>query len=173
MKRIGIVFGCFIPLHTGHVSLIDKALQENDTVVIAVCGKDNDRGKDFIPFRDRVTIVSEKYKQVNKVRVISVDDNAIGMDGSFSLSNWRIWCAELFKNAGLDPYDTRTIYTWYLGEKDYKSKIQIVHPSHCFSLADRSLNTVSGTKIREDVNMYRDQIDPEFQNYLKEKGMLK
>ena len=37
--KIGIVFGCFIPLHQGHEYLIDCAIKENDKIIIGVCGK--------------------------------------------------------------------------------------------------------------------------------------
>ena len=55
--KIGIVFGCFIPLHQGHLSLINKAIQENDKVIIGVCGFDDDRGKDFISFKTRIELI--------------------------------------------------------------------------------------------------------------------
>ncbi|MBP3824563.1 MAG: adenylyltransferase/cytidyltransferase family protein, partial [Butyrivibrio sp.] len=53
MDNIGIVFGCFIPFHKGHESLVKRALDENDRMIIAVCGYQEDRGKDFLPFTVR------------------------------------------------------------------------------------------------------------------------
>lgn len=171
---IGVVFGCFIPLHSGHLALIDRAFRDNECLIIAVCGKDGDRGKDFIPFRDRIRLVQNKFACNPRVKVVTVDDEKIGMDGTFTLHNWEVWCKELFDNAGIENPDL-SFYdiTWYTGEQSYIEKLRVVHPKHTFVWMDRSLNTVSGTKIREDVNMYRDQIDPEFQNYLKKKGTLK
>ena len=75
MEKIGIVFGCFIPLHKGHKRLINDAVRENDTVIIAVCGYDDDRGRDFIPFSDRYELMCEKYKDDDKIRVVKVDDH--------------------------------------------------------------------------------------------------
>lgn len=46
--KIGITFGCFIPLHVGHMAMIERSVRENDRTIIAVCGYDDDRGKDFI-----------------------------------------------------------------------------------------------------------------------------
>lgn len=37
MTKIGITFGCFIPLHKGHMSMIDLSLKDNDITVIGVC----------------------------------------------------------------------------------------------------------------------------------------
>ena len=63
MDKVGVVFGCFIPLQKGHLSLIDKALK-NDKVIIGVCGYDLDRGKDFIPFKDRIELIKEIFKDL-------------------------------------------------------------------------------------------------------------
>lgn len=71
--RIGITFGCFIPLHTGHLWMINKALTENDMVIIGVCGYDNDRGKDFIPFRDRYELMSQIYGSDPRIKIALID----------------------------------------------------------------------------------------------------
>ena len=75
--KVGIVFGCFIPLHVGHVSLIKKALNENDKVIIGVCGFDGDRGKDFVPFRDRINLMTKRYGKNPKVVLSVVDDKNV------------------------------------------------------------------------------------------------
>lgn len=93
--KIGIVFGCFIPLHTGHRELIKRALTENDQVIIAICGKDTDRGKDFIPFRDRINLIKRIYF-FSIFHIVAIDDEKIGMDGTFTRANWVRWSNELF-----------------------------------------------------------------------------
>ena len=40
-EKVGLVFGCFIPMHKGHLYMIDKALEENDRIVLGVCGFDD------------------------------------------------------------------------------------------------------------------------------------
>ena len=69
MEKIGIVFGCFIPLHKGHESLIERALAENDRMIIAVCGYQQDRGKDFLPFTMRYKLVKEIFRDNPRVIV--------------------------------------------------------------------------------------------------------
>lgn len=170
--RIGIVFGCFIPLHEGHMTLIRSAIDNSDHVIIAICGKDSDRGKDFIPFRDRIRLMKEKYEGSGTVKVVAVDDEKIGMDGSFSLHNWEVWGAELFSQAGVDPYDNGNTYTWYMGEPDYKKKLGDIYRNHQMVLADRRMIPVSGTKIRSNVNENMNSIAPEFIEYLKKKGKI-
>ena len=169
--RTGIVLGCFIPLHAGHMSLIARALAENDMTVIAVCGRDSDRGRDYIPFRDRIRLMTEKYA-CGRVKVVAVDDDKIGMDGSFSVSNWERWCTECFDQAGLNPYDKSNTYTWYTGEPSYAEKIKQIYNDHKMRLVDRQLIPISGTGIRDNTDGYRDRIAPEFIDYLKKKGKI-
>ena len=170
--KIGITFGCFIPMHKGHKSIIKRSRAENDMTIIAVCGKESDRGKDFIPFRHRITLVRWMYSMQKDVRVVVVDDDKIGMDGTFTLNNWIIWAKELFDNAKLDPNNEENEYTWYTGDGSYKYKLEMAFPNHKFTLLDRSVINISGTTIRENPEKYREMIDPIFEEYLVQKGIL-
>ena len=170
--RIGITFGCFIPLHTGHIWMINKALTENDMVIIGVCGYDNDRGKDFIPFCDRYELMSQIYGSDPRIKIALIDDKKLGLDGTFTFENWRIWCNELFQNANIDP-DSNNEFIWHSGEKSYLSKISTFYPKHKFELLDRSNIAVSGTSIRNDPEQNKIFIHPTFREYLYEKNILK
>lgn len=166
MDKVGIVFGCFIPLHKGHLSLIDKALKD-DRVIIGVCGYDLDRGKDFIPFKDRIELIKEIFKDLT---VVSVDDHKIGLTGKFDLESWKLWCNELFKNADLDPLENEI--TWYLGEQSYLDMLKKIYPKHTFELVERTVIPVSGTMIRENPKENIKEIHPVFKKYLKEKNII-
>jgi len=168
--KVGIVFGCFIPLHSGHMKLIDRAVRENDQVIIVVCGKDSDRGKDFIPFRDRISLMRQIYR--DDIKVVVIDDEKIGMDGTFTRNNWIIWSNELFANAGLDPMDSVIQYSWYTGEPSYQEKLSSIYSEHQIVIISRKENTISGTQIREDPSRYKDCIHPRFVSYLEEKGII-
>ena len=167
--KIGIVFGCFIPLHTGHMSLINRSCTDNDLTIIAVCGKDNDRGKDFIPFQHRIKLMGVAYYSRN-VKIVALDDEKLGMDGSFSRDNWVKWSNELFRQAELDPNNSDNSYTWYTGEPSYEEKLSSIYPDHTFVIVDRSENTISGTQIRSNPRQYWDQIELTFKIYLTKKG---
>ena len=169
--RIGIVFGCFIPLHSGHMELIKRALKENDQVIIAVCGKDTDRGKDFIPFRDRINLIKRIYF-FSIFHIVAIDDEKIGMDGTFTRDNWVRWSNELFDQVGWDSSSPRIEYTWYTGEPSYAEKLKSIYPEHQIVIISRKENTISGTQIREDPSRYRDCIHPRFVQYLKERGII-
>lgn len=167
---IGIVFGCFIPLHEGHKKLIDRALSECDKVIIAVCGYDDDRGKDYIPFKDRIKLMKKKYQDYSKVTVVSVDDKKIGLTGKFDEESWRIWGNELFKQIKIDP-NCGQVFVWYMGEKSYKNKLLKIYPKHhSFIVVER--DGTSGTKIRKDSYKYTKTIDPDFLNYLNKHNKI-
>lgn len=170
-KKVGICFGCFIPLHAGHIKMIYQAIDENDEVILAVTGHDFDRGKDFVPFLRRVDIIHTVFSR-NYCNVVRVDDKAIGLTGTFSSEAWLKWCNELFNQAKADPNDAEIEYTWYMGEQDYIDKIQAHYPDHKFVKLDRDMIAISGTEIRENPKKYEDQIHWSFVNYLRTQGIL-
>lgn len=167
--KIGIVFGCFIPLHKGHLKLLSQSFIDNDLTIIAVCGKDDDRGKDFIPFQHRIKLMGVSYYSHN-IRIVALDDEKLGMDGSFSRDNWVKWSNELFRQAELNPDNPDNTYTWYTGESSYEEKLSSIYPDHTFVIVDRSEDTISGTQIRKDPKKYWDKIDTYFREYLLRKG---
>jgi NadR type nicotinamide-nucleotide adenylyltransferase len=162
--KVGIVFGCFIPLHQGHEYLIDCALKENDALIIGVCGKDTDRGQDFIPFRDRIKLMKKIYNQPN-ITISVVDDAKLQLDGNFTYDNWCKWSNELFTNANYNPNENQ--YTWYMGEPSYYEKLKLIFPNHKIKVFDRNVNPLSGTKIRENLTEYTNSINKTFLDYLK------
>ena len=171
-RRVGITFGCFIPLHKGHLSIIKQAETENNSVILGVTGHDMDRGRDFIPFLRRLRLMHSVYASHSKVTISEVDDRAIGLAGTFSLSAWKRWCDELFYGAGYHPNDPRNEFHWYIGEKSYIEKIETLYPEHHFHLMDRSIIPLSGTAIREDPERYSGYIHPVFLDYLKKNGQI-
>ena len=165
---IGIVFGCYIPLHDGHMTLINRALDECDKVIIGVCGYADDRGKDFIPFKDRVKLMKKKFKNNPKVIISVVDDKKIGLTGKFDLDAWKIWSTEFFNQAHIDP-NCGEVFVWYMGERDYANKLkQIFTKRHSFVVVKR--NNISGTKIRNKIYKYGQFVDDLFIDYLSKKN---
>ena len=89
--RIGMVLGCFAPLHKGHMELILRAKKENDKCYVIVCGYDGDKGEPLLPLKKRIRYVKETFKNDSLVEVVSVDDTELGIDQSMYSGNWRIW----------------------------------------------------------------------------------
>lgn len=171
MERVGIAFGCFIPFHAGHQRMIDVALNENDKLLLGVCGKDTDRGQAYIPFKDRQKLIREKFGDDPDITISVVDDDKIGLTGKFDVEAWKTWADEFFINAKANPYDPNIQYTWYTADARYIQVLQQIFPLHRFVQLER--NEISGTKIRGETNRYRYMIDPLFAEYLKEKEILK
>ena len=171
-RRVGITFGCFIPLHKGHLSIIKQAETENNSVILGVTGHDMDRGRDFIPFLRRIQLMHTIFACHSNISIAEVDDRSIGLTGTFSLSAWEAWCRELFYTAGYYPDDPHCEFHWYIGEKDNIEKIQVLYPQHHFHLMDRSIIPISGTAIRENPEKYGGYIHPVFLDYLKKNGQI-
>ncbi|SFU59082.1 adenylyltransferase/cytidyltransferase family protein [Butyrivibrio sp. M55] len=172
MINIGIVFGCFIPMHKGHESLIKRALDENDKIILAVCGYQTDRGRDFIDFETRIRLVEKMYKnEKDRVIVIKIDDKKLGLDGTFTHENWVLWGDELFANAGISPDSAH--FTWYTGEPSYVDKLGEIYPHHTFTLVDRQVIKTSGTEIRNNPDVHESEINSVFLEYLRSAGKLK
>lgn len=169
LPSVGITFGCFIPMHTGHMDLILRSRTCHDYTIVAVCGYDRDRGIDFIPFRKRIALTKQVFERMPDVTVVPVDDHKIGLTGTFSVDAWKVWCAELFAQCQRSPYDP-VLYHWYSGEGSYLEKIRMIYPEHIFHQIDRSINPISGTKIRENWKQHQKDIQPLFLEYLEKRG---
>ena len=162
MKRnqtVGVVLGCFAPLHRGHMELILKAKKENDLCYVIVCGYDGDKGGKALPLRKRIRYVKETFANDELVKVISVNDTELGLDESMSPENWRIWL-----NAALtqikDNGDGDLERTWYVGEPRYVDDLDRLGETAI--LTDRSILPISATKIRSNPIKYWDYISPVF-----------
>ena len=169
MAKVGIVFGCFIPMHTGHLKMIDRSITENDVTILGVCGYDDDRGKDFLSFQERQDIIRRKTFWCRSIALSVVDDRKIGLTGKFDKESWELWSNEFFRYAGADPYSNNE-FTWYTGEQRYIDVISQIFPKHKFVLLER--DGVSGTAIRENPQEHLDEIDPDFRRYLIEHNRI-
>jgi len=170
--RVGIFFGCFIPLHKGHEEMIRLAMKENDHLILGICGYDNDRGKGYLSFRERLRLMTKLFGDKENVTLAVVDDKKVGLKGTFSVNAWKLWSDELFENAKFNPNDKSHQYTWYSGEPDYLEKIQELYPTHEIKHIPRTLIPISGTQIRNNTTKYREDVNPLFAVYLAERGLM-
>lgn len=152
---VGIVFGCYCPLHQGHLDLIMRAKKENDYCVVVCCGYDNDRGKDFLPIEKRYRYVKEFFNNDELVKVIKVNDSEIGIGSEFTEDNWKPWLDEVFSqinNLNLNSSE----YKWYVGEKEYADAL--VNQYHQDVVFCERENNISGTMIRQNPISHWDKI---------------
>lgn len=101
MRKIVLVTGGFDPIHSGHISYFRDAAKLGDTLVVGVNSDEwlvRKKGKPFMPFNERYTIV-ESLKMV---------DYAIGFDDSdgsakeaiLKVRNWWPKAHIIFANGG-------------------------------------------------------------------------
>lgn len=181
--KVGITFGGYCPMHTGHLDLIMRAKKENDLCYVIVCGYENEPRADEIglTLKRRYSLVKQMFKDDEQIKVFKVNDTELGIDESISESNWNIWLrcvedqVEKFEETIEDKLYGITEYTWYVGEESYvdslKMRIYDRHKDNTFGIIDnivyveRSKNPISATLIRENPVKYWNKIAWPFRPY--------
>lgn len=181
--KVGITFGGYCPMHTGHLDLIMRAKKENDLCYVIVCGYENEPRADEIglTLKRRYSLVKQMFKDDEQIKVFMVNDTELGIDESMSESNWDIWlrCVETqvekFEETIEDKLTGTTRYTWYVGEQSYVDSLNARRYDMCqdnmFVIVDdvvhveRSINPISATAIRENPVKYWNKIAWPFRQY--------
>ena len=181
--KVGITFGGYCPMHTGHLDLIMKAKKENDICYVIVCGYDNEPRADEIglTLNRRYSLVKQMFKDDEQIKVLKVNDTELGIDESMSESNWDTWLhcvedkVEALEEKIADEMIGFTEYTWYVGEQSYVDSLKMRRydrrKDNIFGIIDnivyveRSLNPVSATMIRENPIKYWNKIAWPFRQY--------
>lgn len=174
MKKIGICFGGYCPLHQGHLDVIMKAKKENDICYVIVCGYDNEpRGWEInLNLDERYKLISDFFKDDEQIRVRAINDTVLGLDESMSDHNWTIWTDEVKRLISNDigseyqlihDYDS----TFYVAESFYKKCLE----KNCYWVNNNvilidKINPVSGTQIRKNPIKYWNKITAPFKPYL-------
>ncbi len=92
--KVGFVLGRFQPFHRGHQYLIEKALEQCESVIVGVGSVNVEDEKNPFSFEDRKKQISEALKKQKYysriISIIPLDDNP----------DDDVWLAELLKKAG-------------------------------------------------------------------------
>lgn len=181
--KVGITFGGYCPMHTGHLDLIMRAKKENDLCYVIVCGYENEPRADEIglTLKRRYSLIKQMFKDDEQIKVFMVNDTELGIDESMSESNWDIWlrCVETqveqFEETIENKLTGTTRYTWYVGEQSYVDSLNARRYDVCqdnmFVIVDevvhveRSINPISATAIRENPVKYWNKIAWPFRQY--------
>ena len=180
MKKVGICFGGYCPMHQGHLDVIMRAKKENDICFVIVCGYDGEeRGEEVgLPLRRRVSLVRQLFKDDEQIKVLEINDTELGIDESLSTQNWAIWTGQvwLLIEKYLDK-NTQNKYTWYVAEKNYKESIEglmsvfnhgtalILNPNYSEIVLMDRVNPISGTEIRTNPLKHWNKIAWTFRPY--------
>ena len=160
--KIGMILGCFCPLHQGHLNLIMQAKKQNDLCYIIVCGYENDRGGTLLPLSKRYRYIKEEFKNDPLVKVICVNDTKLGIDESMSDSNWKKWMRAVLDL--MENYDMVYDKVWYVGESTYVEPIKKYGFGYNTEviLVNRQTLPISATMIRNNPLKYWNYIAPTF-----------
>lgn len=150
-KKVGVIFGKFYPVHTGHINMIYEAFSKVDEVHVIVC---SDTERDLKLFYDskmkRMPTVQDRLRwmqQIFKYQKNHIFIHHLVEDGITSYPNgWPEWASrvkELFKEKGFTP---SVVFSSEVQDKAPYEKylnldVSLVDPK-------REFFNVSATKIR-------------------------
>lgn len=162
-KDIGVVFGTFAPMHSGHIELIHEAKKRHDSVIVIVSGYDGDRGEKVdLPLHRRFGFVRKVFTEDELVSIWKLDETDIPRypDG------WKQWIEKV--DEILDNATTKKLeeikFTFYVGELEYKDTLKKLRPQYNVVLKDRKENPISATKIRNNPYEYWNEIAQPFRH---------
>lgn len=160
-EKIGIVFGCYAPMHQGHLDVIFRAKKECDAgVIIIVCGDDHDRGVSInMPLDDRYKYTCEYFNDDECVNVYKINDTELGLEEY--PKGWDKWLNEVLRIYNQN-YSHIFERVWYVGEEDYQKQLE-ARNEKCI-LLNRNDNEISATKIRSNPLHYWNKIVPTFRH---------
>ncbi len=154
---VGLVFGKFMPIHVGHMALIDFAARQCDSLIVAVATLK----KEPIPGDLRFQWVRDLYKDHPKVTVEWITDE-LPEDNQPNLAVSKIWAQFLQKRFG----KVDVLFT----SEGYGSLVATeMGISHISFDQNRSNVPISATKIRESPSRYWDYIPKIVQPYFVKK----
>lgn len=161
--KVGVVFGKFYPLHTGHIYLIQRACSQVDQLHVIMC-HDDQRDRDLFTHSamsqqptvsDRLRWLLQTFKYQSNIHIHSFDEQGI----TPYPNGWSAWSASInaFMNSqGITPdvvytneRDDAPLYQQWFGVQT-----QLIDP-------ERSFMKISGTQIRQDPFRYWEYIPTE------------
>ncbi len=168
LKKIGVIFGKFYPLHTGHIYLIHRAFNQVDKLYIILCYDEIRDDKLFknslMPNQptpnDRLNWLLQTFKYQENIYVFLFNEQGIQ---SYP-HGWSMWSNQI---------KIFMIYHNIIPDFIFSSEIQDIPYYHRYFniktiLIDpyRSFINISSSKIRKDPLFYWDYIPIEVRRFL-------
>lgn len=173
-NTVGIIFGTFAPLHTGHIDLITKAKRENERVIVIVSGYNDDRGdKIGLPVQKRFRYVREAFSQDKLVTVVKLDETNIPRYPN----GWTQWLNKVKEVANLEQIEDGKYIKesknediiFYVAEKEYEK--ELFQRGFNVSYNERNFG-ISASKIRNNPQKYWNYISMPFRRHFTTKVLI-
>lgn len=163
MKKVGIVFGTFAPMHRGHIDLIIKAKRICDSVKIIVSGREGDRGdKIGLSLQKRFRYIREVFNDDSLVEVSKLDEANMPL----MPEGWDVWLDELFKVSNTNKDDD---LLFFVNEDEYVEELQ----KRGFKTQSEERNFgISASLIRENPFQYWRFIAQPFKRHFTKKVLV-
>ncbi len=144
MKKLGCFVGKFLPPHIGHLSVIDRALEECERVVV-VLAENPERSKaqckkDKFPYfspKKRLEWFKSHYKGNKRIKFVYLDESGL-KNFPEGLKEW----SERFKSVVKDKITAK------YADESYRTLNEKYFPECEFVGIDREIIPVHGTDIR-------------------------
>jgi NadR type nicotinamide-nucleotide adenylyltransferase len=163
-QKIGVYFGTFAPLHTGHQQQIYKTSALNEGVLLVVSGYDQDRGSQIgLHLEKRLRYLREAFNDEPAIKVVKLDEN----DLPEMPHGWDEWSNRLFELIHEQTISDQLAITFYVGEAVYASELAKRFPKgdghhYAVEIADRQDIQISATMIRQNPQAYWQDINRVF-----------
>ena len=149
-----LVIGKFMPLHKGHLALIDFAATQAETVCVCVTGHEGE----VISSAERARWVIESYRQNSSINVrnLSYDPSKLNESSVSDMKSSEEWAeylkAELKDFSNIDVIIGSEMYVKYMA--DYLGISYIIYDEK------RENMHISATDIKGDIIRYWDYLSP-------------
>ena len=149
-----LVIGKFLPLHKGHLALIDFAATQAETISVCVTGHDGE----VISCTKRARWIIESYMQNSSIRVcnLSYDPSKLNESSVSDIQSSEEWAeylkAELENFSEIDVIIGSEMYVKYMA--DYLGISYIIYDEK------REDMPISATDIKGDIIRYWDYLSP-------------
>ena len=163
MKKVGIVFGTFAPMHRGHIDLIIKAKRICDSVKVIVSGREDDRGDNIgLSLQKRFRYIREVFNDDSLVEVSKLDE----VNMPLMPEGWDVWLDELFKVSNTNKDDN---LLFFVNEDEYVEELQ----KRGFKTQSEERNFgISASLIRENPFQYWRFIAQPFKRHFTKKVLV-
>lgn len=167
-KRIGIVFGTFVPCHVGQLEVIMRAKKENDGCVVIVSGYEGDFGEQFgLDVYRRFRYMRELFANDNQIYVVMADETHIPKQAE----TWGLWLELVEGKIQASLSDSAAKKIWYVGERTYADEVDKLTEDEVI-LVNESVYQVSGAGIRENPLKYWNAIALPFRRAFSKKVLV-